>query len=385
MKRLLLTGIPSLTIIIINILFGGVISWMLSIILIACLLFFVTKLGLENIITRRMQALQAGDERIGKLVTFDQKWKSILNFSLLTVVFLTTVGGVYFTMSPKGVYPWFTNNEYHGLSNTGIAFNQNLEVTPIVEDSSNLNANIRFSKSTAEAVKIDFNNFFEPVILVNQEGLNQQLNRIFDTDVSKGFTIKSGLSSIQVEIEEKNNNIFKRLFGARKTIVNYKIKVQSSDPELLEDLNLSGTFSDEINLSGLPLSKGMNLFNLFLDNKTFSSTKNESYQVLESILSDLGDTYLLANNENDKKTYTIFPDKPFLDNGYQLLVNGALVAPKVSNSAAIPNNAAFYIGFNNQKKKLHIGEIDNALYNLKGGRKLALIFDYPNTYMLKSP
>lgn len=386
MKKLLFIGLPTLAIVAVNVLYGSVISWMLSIVIIACLIFFVAKLGLENIITGRMRQFKQDDARIEKMVAFDQKWKSALNFCLLTVVFLSAVVGVYFTMSPKGSFPWFTNNEYHGLSNTGIAFKNSLQVTPLLEDTANKNASIIFSNSGSDGAKITFNNFFQPVIQVSSEQAGDRLlNNIFDAAIDKEFSIKSAQNSIDVDIHEEENNFFKRVSGAPKAQVTYRIKLSSSDPAILSELNLSAPFSDEISVDAIPLEKGMSLFNLFLDNNTFSSSKNESYQVLEAILLDLGETYLLSNKEKDKRSYSVFPGKAFIDNNYQLLVNARAVAPKLVNSNILALEDKFYIGFNNHKKLLHIGKVDKGAYGLDAKESIAIIFDYPNTYMLKSP
>lgn len=385
MKKLLFFGLPTIAIVIINLVYGSVISWMLSMVIIACLLFFVTKLGLENIITKRLQGFKQGDERIGKMISFDQKWKSMLNFGLLTLVFLATVFGVYFTMSPKGGHPWFTNNEYHGLSNTGIAFQSELQVMPLLDDSANRNVAIQFGKASNDQANIKFINFYQPVIQVDAEHGTKLINRIFDAKIDKGFTIGNTLNNIQVSIEEKQNSFFSRLFGSPKSEVTYTIQVRSNDTEILDELNLKAPFTDKVTLKGRPLTKGMSLFNLFLDNNTFTSTQNETYQVLEGILQDLGDSYLIADHIGEQKSYSVFPAAEFLQNGYKLAVNHQDIPAKTVNSTNIALEQKFYIGFNNNKKLLHVANIDKGQYGLAAKEGMALVFDYPNTYMLKSP
>lgn len=385
MKKLLFLGIPTIAIIAVNVLYGSVISWMLSITIIACLLYFVAKLGLENIITTKMQQFKKEDERIVNMIAFDQKWKAILSFGLLTVVFFSCVFGVYFTMDPKGKFPWFTNNEYHGLSNSGIVFKKNLQVMPLLEDSTTFGASINFEATNNEEGKLTFNNFYQPVIALNEEGKGVLLNKIYDTDVTKSFAVKNPKNSLQVEIEEKENNFFYRIFGAPKWEAKYTVKVQSNDIAILEELNLNAPFSDEIVIEAHPLEKGMNLFNLLLDNFSFTSSQAETYQVLEGILRELGETYLLASYNGTQKTYTLFPDKAFFDNNYELLSNNNRVAARKTNTSNISFETPFYIGFNNQKKLLHLTNIDQATYSNQTGSSPALVFDYPNTYMLKSP
>ncbi|RQO31553.1 hypothetical protein DBR32_06235 [Taibaiella sp. KBW10] len=385
MKKILFFGIPAATIIGLNIAYGSVLSWFLSITIIACLLFYVTKLGLENIINTKLQQYQQGDPRIGKMVSFNNKWKSILNFGLLTVVFLSGVFAVYFTMNPQSDRAWFSNNEYHGLSNTGIAFNKSLNVYPILQDSASQNAKITFAASGNNQANITFSQFYQPVIQVNEEGEGRLLNNIFAQNITDHFTIKNAQNSIQVQVKETQYNFFQKLFGAPDGETEYIITLQSNDRELLDQYNLVAPYTDKITIKDNPLQKGMALFDLFLDAKNIQSGKAESYQVLESILLELGNTYLLADYDNKQKALKIFPDNSFFDNGYQLWVNGQAVVAKTTNTTSIPLNEQFYIGFNNSKKRLHIGSINNTDYAIDAQHNMALLFDYPNTYMLKSP
>ncbi|HRP89897.1 MAG TPA: hypothetical protein PKX92_07645 [Edaphocola sp.] len=386
MKKLLILGIPILLIIAINLMYGGVISWMLSFVIIACLVFFVAKLGLESLITQKLKNYNPGDERIGLLIQFDNKWKSILNFLLLTTVFLSLATGIYFTMAPKGKFPWFTNTEYHGLSNSGIAFSNQLKIYPLLEDSSNSSSNISFAHKRDQDAVISFNHFYQPVTLYNEKAEEAQLlNKIFDADATNGFELENGSNKIQVTIIHENNNIFQRLFGAPKDETEYQISISSSDNSILDELNLKGPFTDKVSIKNSSLKTGMSLFNLFLDNQDFKSTKNETYQVLEKILMDLGDTYLLVNRSGSQKSLSVFPAKELLDNGYRLFINKKLVAPQTNFSTNIALNDKFYIGFNNNKKLLHISNLNEEQYDKINKKSFVLVFDYPNTYMLRSP
>ncbi len=386
MRKLILLGITIALIVAVNAIYGSIISWMLSIVIIACLIFFATKLGLESIITQKLKNYKQGDERIFLMAQFDKKWKSILSFLLLTVVFLSLASGIYFTMSPKGKTTWFTNNEYHGLSNTGITFSNNLKVYPLLLDSSNQNSYIQFSKNSGHDADISFNNFFLPVIKYNYEQEDiQLLNRIFDADVNQGFELKNANNSIQVKIENTTNNIFKRFLGNPKEETTYQLSIHSSDRDILDDLNLKSPFTDQVILKDKSLKSGISLFNLFLDNSNFKSTKNETYQVLEQILLELGDTYLMVNKNGKNKTLVLFPDKLLFDNNYQLYVNQNKVTSNVNYHTKLALNDKFYIGFNNHKKLLHIDAIDKGIYEKVNKNSLVLTFDYPNTYMLKSP
>jgi len=385
MKKLLFFGIPAAAIIGLNIAFGSVLSWFLSLTIIACLFFYVAKLGLENIINTRLKQYKQGDERIGKMVAFNNKWKSVLNFGLLTLVFLTGVFAVYFTMNPMGDRTWFTNNEYHGLSNTGIAFDKKLDVFPILQDSTNRDARITIAASGTDQARVSFSAFYQPVIQVGDDGENRLLNNIFTADIKDQFIISNAQNKLNVSIQEQHYNIFKRLFGAPESETVYTISLQCNDAELLEQFNLTAPYTDKITIKDAPLKKGMSIFDLFLDNRNFSSGKPESYQVLESILLQTGNTYLLVNHSKDAQSLKLFPDRSFFTNGYQLQVGGQTISPNINNTATIGLEEQFYIGFNNNKKLLHLGSIAGVDYALGNQNKLAIVFDYPNTYMLKSP
>ncbi|HTO14512.1 MAG TPA: hypothetical protein VLZ83_02025 [Edaphocola sp.] len=385
MKKLLFLSIPIVVIIAINLIYGGVISWMLSIVIIACLLFFISKLGLESIITRKLKDYKPGDERINLMIKFNEKWKGILNFSLLSIVFITLITGIYFTMSPKGKFPWFNNTEYQGLSNSGIAFTNQLKIYPLLTDSSNKFSNIIFSHKQDQEATVTFNSFFQPLTQYNKDKDVQLLNRIFDVSVTDGFELKNGKNEIKVNIIHSKNNILKRLFGNSEEETEYDITIHSIDKEILDELNLKAPFTDQVIIKNTSLKTGMSLFNLFLDNKEFKSSKNETYQVLEQILLELGDTYLLVNKKENIKTLNLFPDKSLLDNRYQLFVNQKNISPQLSFSSNISLEDKFYIGFNNHKKLLHLSNLDINQYDKINKKSFVLIFDYANTYMLRSP
>lgn len=385
MKKYFLFGIPIAIIVALNIIYGSIISWFLSIAIIACLIFYVAKIGLENIINRRLQQYKQGDERIGKMVAFNNKWRSVLNFLLLTIVFISGTFAMYFTMNPQGKSPWFLNNEYHGLSNSGIVFNQQLKVVPSVKDSNNANAAILIRDAGNQTAQLTFQNFFEPVIQQNEEEEGTLLNNIYSEKITNQFTIRDAKNTLAVSIEETENNFFKRLFGAPERSVIYKINLQSSDQEILQQYNLSAPFSDIIEIEGIALEKGMSLFNLFLDSDNFTSGKNETYQVLESILLQLGNTYLLVHHEGEQKSLKLFPGREMIRNGYQFLINNQTIQPKTSNTITIPYEANFFIGFANSKRLLHVAAVDKSTYGSTAKGNTALVFDFANTFMLKSP
>src|SRR5690606_11670938 len=92
-----------------------------------------------------------------------------------------------------------------------------------------------------------------------------------------------------------------------------------------------------------------------------------------------GDSYVLVDYSNTTPQYKFFPGKTCIENNIQVSFDGQLVQPNTRNSASIANREQFYIGITNHRKLLYLGESSIDKFTN------ALHFDYPNTYMLKSP
>lgn len=377
-------AIPSLLIIAANIYWGSVISWFLSICIIACLFFFVAKLGLEDMINGMLQSFKKDDERLGQLQIVNNKWKAILNFSLLTIVFISAVFAVIKTTNPSGNQPWFLNIDYHSLSNKGIAFDKQLTFYTSSPEKSDALSAVTIKNLGGDQASISFDHCFKPVIAYDKKRKQRQLNSIFPNQLNSGFSLQNESNRLDISIVDNKSNFLFRLLGIGKEKLEYKIKIQSSDPELLAQFNVKAPFSDEITLEDEPLENGMSLFNLFLNNESFAAQKAESYPILEAILLELGNTYLLVDNSKDYEL-RLFPDLLFFQNHYQLKINNQAISPQFENQTSIAFNEHFYIGFNNYKQLLSVEDINGADYQLGREKTPALVFDFPNSYMLKSP
>lgn len=375
--------IPALLIIAMNVLWGSVISWFLSVAIVASLAYYLFQINIENFIFRKINNTEVSDAVKANAAAVIKKYKTILSFALLTVVFVASVLCIQMTTAPKGSKPWFFNNDHHGLSNSGIAFRNNLSLYKnIVTDSGKSNGKLGV-KSDGQNAVLQFSNFFEPVFYQPaEEQPYTPINNVFPAAITTEFTISNGANSIAVAMSPQSSG----LFGMGRNKISYTIKVSSNDAQFAVDENIKLPFEDNITIVDGELKEGKSLYNLFLDNQQEFSGKGETIHVLDLILAQLGETYLLANYKGEAKTYSVFPAASFIDNGYKLSVGGTNIAPQFNISQPIAANQKFYIGFHNLNEKAFVTFVDNAAYGIaKTGTTAAFMFDYAPVYWLSSP
>jgi hypothetical protein len=386
--RSLYIALPALAIILLNIFMGSIISWTLSICIIACLLYYFAQISIEDIIYKKTNSIDVTDAVKAHAAQVIKKYKVILSFGLLTVVFVSSVICIYKTANPSGSHPWFFNNDYHGISNNGIAFNKNLTFTQQSKDSLGTTGKLNISVYGSEKAKLNFSNFYEPVFAQTEdEKIYTPVNNIFPQLFTKTFTLSNGRNSIIVNISAGSSGLFDFLKPGRKKKIIYDLTISSSDPALAEEERIALPFSDHIKIEDRELTEGKSLFNLFLNSKNFTTGKNETYAVLSYMLRQMGETYLLANYTNkETKAYSIFPSRDFMVNGYSLQADGQKAQPVLENTYTINFNRKLYVGFHNVQQKAFLATVNNADYGLsKSGSKAAFIFDYPPAYLLSSP
>jgi len=387
LKGILYFALPATAIILLNIFLGSVISWFLSIAIIACLLYYFTQINIENLIYRKTNAAGLSDEVKARAAEVIRKYKIICSFGLLTIVFAGSIFCIRKTTNPSGRHPWFFSNDYHGLSNSGIAFRQSLSFSRPPDDSLGTTGRLTFTRHSDGGATLTCSNFFQPIFAETKEAsVYVPVNDIFPRLFSGSFVVSNAASRIEVRMSEGSSGFWGFLGSRRKKVV-YDIAVSTSDAALAAEQNLALPFSDRIRIEERELQEGKSLYNLFLNSKNFAATKNETYAVLEYILRQLGDTYLLTHRQEGRpKAYSVFPDAPFLANGYRLEADGTAVAPQTANKVQIETGRKFYIGFHNIQEKAYLAEVPNADYGLgKTGSSLAFIFDYPPSYLLSSP
>ncbi len=388
MIKYVYTFIIAAIIIVLNVLWGSVISWFLSLSIIAIIVYFVVQLQLEDIVNSVFQKKSkdiSKDPHIGhRLFLFGKKWENILKFSLLAIVFILGIWCIKTTTDPMGNKTWFLNNDYHGISNTGITFDNKLNLHSTSTDSNAQSGSIAIS-TVGETSTIQFNQFFVPVFKTIEGRKAALLNNIFPQNITQSFRLSNADFDVNIAIKENEISFFKKIFTDQKDGLQFDISLTAKNKEMLEQWNLQAPYQDKITVLTSKINAGKQLFELLLNARAFSSEKPESYQVLEAMLQELGDSYFLAHYDNDKKQYRFFPGKNLFDNKFSVSIDGQTVSPQFSNNADISLAQKFYIGFANHRKQLYIDKYDNSNAPNTGKMNYALYFDYPNTYMLKSP
>lgn len=375
-------------IIYINFVWGSVISWMLSITIIAIIFYFVVQLNLEDTVNKVFQKKKkdiSDDPQIGhKLYLFGKKWESILKFSALAVVFVAAAWSIITTTHPKGNDAWFLNNDYHGISNTGIAFDQTLPLKSASSDSNAMYGKIKVDATTNNA-QLTFDQYFVPVLKPTDGRKGIILNNIFPQAIQQKITLQNSKFKVQLGIAAHEPNIFKKLFWSEKDGLLLTVDLEAYDANLLEEWNLTAPFKDQLNIKTSNIEIGRNFFEFILNNQDIASGQAESYQVLETLLQDLGDSYILVQNDNGNKSYKFFPSKKVFDNQFSVAIDGVVQKPMLTNNANIGFDEKFYIGITNFRKQLSVKTFNPQSYPQSLPFKYELAFDYPNTYMLKSP
>lgn len=387
-KGILYFLLPALAIILLNIFLGSIISWFLSIAIIACLLYYFAQINIENIIYRKTDMPEVTDAVKAQAAQVIKKYKVILSFGLLTIVFISSVVCILRTANPSGSNPWFLNNDYHGISNNGIAFRQSLAFTLPVDDTFATKGQMTFTRKVNDKATVAFSDFYQPVFLQTEtEGIYTPVNDIFPQQFRNGFSIANGDNSIEVSISKRSGGFLDFLKSDKRDKITYDIHIRSNDRALAEEINIPLPYTDHIVIEERALKEGKSLYNLFLNSRSFNAGRDESYAVLEYMLRQTGESYLLTHSQpGEEGSYTFFPAPGFIRNGYQLTADGHKVAAQLNNKTEIPYGKKFYVGFHNLQEKAYLSTIDPSEYGMgTNGNNLALIFDYPQAYLLSGP
>jgi hypothetical protein len=207
--RSLYIALPAIAIILLNIFWGSIISWALSICIIACLLYYFAQINIEHIVYRKTNSIDATDAVKAHAAQVIKKYKVILSFGLLTIAFVSSVICIYKTANPSGSHPWFFNNDYHGISNNGIAFNKSLSFTQKSDDSVGTTGKLNITQNGTDKATLHFSDFYEPVFVeTNEDNIYTPVNNIFQQLFTRSFTISNGSNSIAVKMSEGSNGFF---------------------------------------------------------------------------------------------------------------------------------------------------------------------------------
>lgn len=379
--RGLLLLLPVLLIILLNVIWGSVISWMLSISIVACLLYYIAQINIEQLVYRKTNNAPDSDALRMHVAGVIKKYKAILTFTLLTVVFISSIFCIYRTTNPGGLNPWFFNNDYHGISNNGMVFQKSLVVD--TKDG----GTFTIQKNGNEPTLV-FNNYLKPVFVATEQvKVYTPVNNVYPNFFQQQFTIANGKNSLLVNIKKDDASFFSFLKKDKRRNITYEIELSSNDPFLAEMERIALPFKDKIELKDVELVEGKLLYNLFLNNPSFNSSRGEAYVVLEYMLRQMGDVYLLSNYNNSSMVgYSIFPSVSYVQNGYKLLSDGQPQAMQATVKASMALDKHFYIGFHNPNEKVLLTEVSADEYRLKeGANYTALLYDYPPVYLLTSP
>ncbi|WP_118974326.1 hypothetical protein [Taibaiella koreensis] len=387
-KGILYLLLPTLAIILLNLFLGSIISWFLSIAIIACLLYYFAQINIEQLIYRKTDMPDVSDAVKAQAAQVIRKYKVILSFGLMTVIFISSIVCILRTTNPGGSHPWFLNSDYHGISNTGITFRQSLSLTLPTDDTTGDGGSMTFSRKVNDKAEISFAGFYQPVFLqTDQDGVYTPINDIFPQVFRKTFTLENGANRIAVQINEGSGSWLDFLRPGKQKRIVYAIDIRSNDRQLAEEINVPLPYTDHIEIAERALQEGKSLYNLLLNSRSFSAGRNESYAVLEFVLRQIGESYLLTHNSaGNEDAYSLFPSQGLIRNGYRLSADGQQVTPQLNNKTEIPFGKKFYIGFHNIQEKAYLSTIDPSEYDAgKSGDQVALLFDYPPAYLLSSP
>ncbi|HEY1056364.1 MAG TPA: hypothetical protein VGE24_14555, partial [Emticicia sp.] len=137
---------------------------------------------------------------------------TLLGISLLTIVYLISVFVLKKFQQPNEARPYFNNADHHALSNSGVAFKQNLVLSTNEKQSSanglwsNESGTFKARQTTDGRFVLSFDKYFEPVFSrSNPEEDFRPINPIFPTPIQNSFTISNdSISLVCTNIETKD-------------------------------------------------------------------------------------------------------------------------------------------------------------------------------------
>ena len=358
-------------------LYGGAISMFLTILISSCIIYFLAQVSITKLITDRLNSNgKPSDEIILSAQKVKKKYNTWLPTLLMLVVFIASLFCLKAVVNPGGKHPYFTNNQYHAIANKSIAFNDNISfVVPGAEEDQKFP--VRINRSGAENT-VRLNGMYTPFYLKGKDHYSPA-NNIFSKAITQNFVILSGDSKLEVSIKDLGKSWKSFLSKNPKSTQEFRVKISSTDSLIQEDISNS---KGELTFSRPSLGEGMTLYNLILNSKPIANPTADTYTLLERILQDIGDTYLLTNYQGDKSFYTLFPSQDFIKKGYRLKIDGEIQKPRIKQSFTIEDNQKFYIHFHERGNTMTISSAAEAEMSNK---KALLTFENPSYYRLTNP
>ncbi len=314
---------------------------------------------------------------------------TLLGISLLTIIYLISVFVLKKFQQPNESKPYFNNADHHALTNTGVAFRQNLVLSTNEKQSSanglwaNESGTFKARQNSEGRFVLSFDRYFEPVFSrANDEEDFKPVNAIFPTPIQNNFSIGNDSISINCKSIETKDEGF--LFKKKLRKV-YHISIRCSAKSILRQLNILNAYEDEIELKDWPIEKGKSFYSLLIENDNFISNKAQTKQVLERILQTTGEIYLLASQPlaGKEKNIIVFPTNDFFRNRFTLSIDGKRQVPEFQSNASIEAGDRFFVGFYNSRKQYFFSTLDKSLYP-KSVKTAVLNFDFPQYFVLSA-
>lgn len=359
-------------------LYGNAISLFLTVVLIAIIVYFGTQVWLTKFIT---DLLQNNEEQNPQFILATKRVKDkydiVFPALLLSAVFIGSIWCMHKITNPSGANPWFSNNQYHAIYHQGLAFNEQLQMQIENKESDNF-YQVQF-KNENNQLHCVLQNVFTP-LYVKKDKAYVVANNIFPTEIKSNFEIRNGNSNLKIKFEEGSKN-WKSYFKKSAQKQKVTVELSTSDSVFVDNASEKGI----VRFESAPLQEGMTLYNFLLEQENEIAQGDKVYELLESMLKDMGETFLLHNkNSQGESYYTLFPSKLFIDKGYKLYINGTAAEAKYFSDVPLNENQNFYFGFHHREHALHLAAIDKNLSEISS-KKFALYFENPSYYTLNNP
>lgn len=356
-----------------NIFYGNAISGFLGVCIIGSILYYIFQMYFERNITEQVRTAGGNTSVLVRAAYKTGRYRALFNFLFFTTLFVSSIICIRNVVMPRMGHPYFMNNEYHAISNSGIEFKNALPL--FTRAHQDVSGKMVLTPSGSQ-VTLTTQQFFTPIFVADGEDKYRLVNKIFDKRIEKGFTISNGKTTIHIDIEN-DQSFFGKVLGRRPSAL-YHVRLESSQSELFGIDNGAATITDAFTFRSPFLKEGMSLYNLLFQQTLVTEPTSEGMQVMQEIMQEIGESYLIADHHDKSDGYYFFPNKLFVDASYKLMVDGVPVTQNISASGAIPMQKFFYIGFHNAREKMQIVPSDKAGY-------VTLTYDHPPMYWLSAP
>jgi hypothetical protein len=368
----------SIILIAVNYFWGNAISTLLTVTIVGSCAYYLAQLYTEQLVQNKAKDLApTNTDGLYQLGQFATQRANLYSLLLYSIVFIFSIIAIKKVVNPTGNNAWFLNNDHHAISNTAIAFTNQLQFSATNHtDSNTVNSSLVFSKQK-NGVGIQTNNYYTPIFVEQIAGQKKYsiANPVFKTAITNNFALQNSTTSIAVKLSQATQSWWQQL--SKPAAVTYNIQLRCTDAQVLADLHLPNPYADDIVISDEELQYGKSLYNLFVNTTNYTSSKTETHQLLEHLLAQIDDTYLLANYNNaGNKTLLLYPDAQCIKLQYQLVVDAHAESAATQTATTIAQQQFFYIGFNQASQKMSFTNLDN---------HLALQFNFPQQYLLSHP